>query len=194
MGLLQGTVVWATVANRRAGRGKRLSVPHLHGRHQQCSLRGLLHAVLLLCLHLAVCQGEMPAQPAGSLWSSCCNYGWPPICTWGGLTAGPCRGTTACSVSPPRTAPCLAEVGSWGLAVHRGRCSSGGIQCHRPAGSHSQRFWRTKPAKRNQVPSWPCCGSGEGCPRIYTSIPWESVFEGLGVHECWSTLKNHIGL
>ena len=28
--------------------------------------------------------------------------------------------------------------------------------------------------------------------KLVSSIPWESAFEGLGVHECWSVFKNHL--
>ena len=27
---------------------------------------------------------------------------------------------------------------------------------------------------------------------LLSSVPWESAFEGLGVHECWSVFKNHL--
>jgi len=27
---------------------------------------------------------------------------------------------------------------------------------------------------------------------LVNSVPWESAFEGLGVHECWSVFKNHL--
>ena len=27
---------------------------------------------------------------------------------------------------------------------------------------------------------------------LVSSVPWESAFEGLGVHECWSVLKNRL--
>ncbi|GAB0208399.1 mitochondrial enolase superfamily member 1 [Grus japonensis] len=27
---------------------------------------------------------------------------------------------------------------------------------------------------------------------LFSRVPWESAFEGLGVHECWSVFKNHL--
>lgn len=27
---------------------------------------------------------------------------------------------------------------------------------------------------------------------VFSRVPWESVFEGLGAHECWSVFKNHL--
>ena len=28
--------------------------------------------------------------------------------------------------------------------------------------------------------------------KLFSRVPWESAFEGLGVHECWSVLKKHL--
>lgn len=79
----------------------------------------------------------MPAQSAGSLWSSCCTRcegtmttrsTWsacPPACAggwpWRGPAAGPRSGATACAGGPPTTTPRLAEAGLRGLTAHRGR-------------------------------------------------------------------------
>lgn len=27
---------------------------------------------------------------------------------------------------------------------------------------------------------------------LFRRVPWESYFESLGVHECWSVFKNHL--
>ena len=27
---------------------------------------------------------------------------------------------------------------------------------------------------------------------LVSKVPWESAFEGIGVHECWSLIKSHL--
>ena len=27
---------------------------------------------------------------------------------------------------------------------------------------------------------------------LFSTVPWESAFEGLGLHECWSLFKNDL--
>ena len=27
---------------------------------------------------------------------------------------------------------------------------------------------------------------------LFNRVPWQSAFEGLGVHKCWSVFKNHL--
>ena len=58
-----------------------------------------------------------------------------------------------------------------------------------------QDFILPKRCSRRRVPrALAACRSraaGQGGPRTFSSVPWQSVFEGLGVHERWSVLKNH---
>ena len=48
--------------------------------------------------------------------------------------------------------------------------------------------WRHVP---HALPASHSPAPGQLCLGIFSSVPWESAVEGLGVHEGWSVLKNH---